>query len=109
MHSDHVQGHSPPHSEASHLSTEELETKLGIHDVRHYVDSRALRYLGHVFRMDADRTPSLMQRCWVVDGKQPAGRTKVLYDSAVQKLLDEVGLSLPARMPLTRASGPGIT
>ena len=35
-----------------------------------------------------------MQRCWVVDGKQPSGKTKVLYDSAVQKLLDEVGLSL---------------
>ncbi len=46
--------------------------------------------------MDADRTPSLLQRCWVVDGKQPSGKleTKVLYDSAVQKLLDEVGLSL---------------
>ena len=44
--------------------------------------------------MDADRTPSLLQRCWVVDGKQPSGKTKVLYDSAVQKLLDEMGLSL---------------
>jgi hypothetical protein len=55
-------------------------------------------YLGHVFRMDADRTPSLLQRCWVVDGRhwQPSGKIKVLYDSesAVQKLLDEVGLSL---------------
>ncbi len=32
----------------------------------------------------------------MVDGKQPSGKTKVLYDSAVQnlKLLDEVGLSL---------------
>ncbi len=46
--------------------------------------------------MDADRTPSLLQRCWVVDGKQPSGKIKVLYDSAVtvQKLLDEVGLGL---------------
>ena len=44
----------------------------------------------------ADRTPSLLQRCWVVDGtgKQPSGKIKVLYDSAVQKLPDEVGLSL---------------
>jgi hypothetical protein len=37
---------------------------------------------------------SLLQRCWVVDGKQPSGKTKALYDSAVQKLLDEVGFSL---------------
>ena len=58
------------------------------------VHSRALRYLGHVFRIDADRTPSLLQRCWVVDGKQPSDKTKDLNDSAVQKLLDEVGLSL---------------
>jgi hypothetical protein len=77
-----------------HISTEEVEAKLGIHDVRHYVHSRALRYLGHVFRMDADRTPSLLQHCWVVDGKQPSGKTKDLYDSAAQKLLGELGLSL---------------
>ena len=82
------------HTRKHHISTEELEAKLGIHDIRHYVHSRVLRYLGHVFRMDADRTPSLLQRCWVVDGKQPSGKIKVLYDSAVQKLLDEVGLSL---------------
>ncbi len=46
--------------------------------------------------MDADRTPSLLQRCRAVDGKQPSGKTKDLYDSAVQtrKLLDELGLSL---------------
>ena len=30
----------------------------------------------------------------MVDGKRPSGKIKVLYDSAVQKLLDEVGLSL---------------
>ena len=82
------------HTRKHRISTEELEAKLGIHDIRHYVHSRVLRYLGHVLRMDADRTPSLLQRCWVVDGKQPSGKIKVLYDSAVQKLLDEVGLSL---------------
>ena len=54
------------HTRKHHISTEELEAKLGIHDIRHYVHSRVLRYLGHVFRMDADRTPSLLQRCWVV-------------------------------------------
>jgi hypothetical protein len=53
------------HTRKHHISaaTEELEAKLGIHDIRHYVHSRALRYLGHVFRVDADRTPSPLQRC----------------------------------------------
>jgi hypothetical protein len=69
---------------------------VGIHDIKHYAHSRALRHLGHVFRIDADRTPgpSLLRRCWVVDGKQPSGKTEDLYDSAVQKLLGELGLSL---------------
>jgi hypothetical protein len=46
--------------------------------------------------MDADRTPSLLQRCWVVDGKQPSGKTKDLYDSALQnlKMLDQLRLGL---------------
>jgi hypothetical protein len=44
--------------------------------------------------MSTDRTPSLLQRCWVVDGEQPFGRIKDLYDSAVHKLLGELGLSL---------------
>ncbi len=51
------------HTRKHLISTEELEAKLGIHDIRHYVHSGVLRYLGHVFRMDADRTPSLLQRC----------------------------------------------
>ncbi len=38
---------------------------------RHPEGIRALGYLGHVLRMDADRTPPLLQRCWVVEGKQP--------------------------------------
>jgi hypothetical protein len=82
------------HTRKHRISTEVLEAKLGIHNIRHYFHSRALRYLGHVFRMDADRTPSLLQRCWVVEGKQPSGKIKDLYDSAVHKLLGELGLSL---------------
>ncbi len=36
MHSDHVQGHSH-HTRKHHISTKELEAKLGIHDIRNYV------------------------------------------------------------------------
>jgi hypothetical protein len=70
--------HTRKHHISESTEPEELEAKLGIHDIRHYVhhDSRVLGYLGHVFRMDADRAPSLLQRCWVVDGKQPSGKIK---------------------------------
>jgi hypothetical protein len=47
-----LEGHCH-HTRKHHISTEELEAKLGIHDIRHYVHSTVLRYLGHVFRMDA--------------------------------------------------------
>jgi hypothetical protein len=84
--------------------SEELEAKLGIHDIRHYVHSRVLRYLGHVFRMDADRTPSpsLLQRCWVVDGKQPSGKTKVLSIPLYRSCLTRWGSA--SLMPLKRAN-----
>ncbi len=40
---------------------------------------------------DADGTPSLLQRCWVVEGKRPSGKIKDLYDSAAHtKLLGEL-------------------
>ena len=50
------------HTRQHLISTKELEAKLGIHDIRHYAHSRVLRYLGLVFRMGADRAPSLLQR-----------------------------------------------
>ncbi len=91
-----VQGHSPPsHSEASHLDRGAGgEAGHPRHQALCSFEGAETPRAGHVSRMDADWTPSLLQRCWVVDGKQPSGKIKVLYDSAVQKLLDEVGLSL---------------
>jgi hypothetical protein len=93
------------HTRKHRISTNELEAKLGIHDIRHYAHSRVLRYLGHVFRMDADRTPSLLQRCWVVDGKQPrakplpvsvaAGCRRFLGEGELQSRRATVQLYLP--------------
>jgi hypothetical protein len=54
------------HTRKHHISTEELEAKLGIHDIRHYVHSRVLRFLGHVFRMDAAAETGLHLSCSAV-------------------------------------------
>jgi hypothetical protein len=54
------------HTRKHRISTEELEAKLpvvGIHDIRHYVHSRVLSYLGHVFRMDAVTQTGLHLSC----------------------------------------------
>ncbi len=62
MHSHHVHlGSLATTLRRKHrISTEELEAKLGIHDIRHwhYAHSRVLGYLGHVFRMDAGQVRS---------------------------------------------------
>jgi hypothetical protein len=99
VHSDHVQGHSPSHSEASHL---DRGTGGEAGHPRHqalcsFEGAEILRArLSYGRRPDSISSAKVLQ--WVVDGKQPSGKIKVLvyilYDSAVQKLLDEVGLSL---------------
>ncbi len=95
-----------------HISTEELEAKLGIHDIRHLVcsfegaDVHTEILRARLSYMDADRAQSLLQRYrpGVVarpDGKQASGKTKVLQVTIPlcqrlctgwQKLLDEVRL-----------------
>ena len=40
----------------------------------------------------------LLQRCWVVDGKQPYGKIKDLDDSTLHKLLGELGFSLLGKL-----------
>jgi hypothetical protein len=112
----HTQAEPPTRSRKQHISTEELEAKLGIHDIRHYAHARVLRYLGHVFRTyvwtcgpdsisqvrSGQVRPlhdSISQDCqcsavgwWMASSLQV--KPGSFYDSAVQKLLYEVGLSL---------------
>ncbi len=91
MHSDHVQGHSPSHSEASHL---DRGTGGEAGHPRHqalcsFQGAEILRA-----RLSYGRRPVSISSAALVDGKQPSGKTKDLFDSAVQKLLDKLGLSL---------------
>jgi hypothetical protein len=52
------------------FSTEELEAKLGIHDIRHYyVHSRVLRYLGHcTFSYGRGRRPDSISPAALLGG-----------------------------------------
>ena len=89
---DSSSGHSDPRphfadSETAHLDRNTApEAKLGILDVRHHLQPTVLRYAGHVLRMNVDRTPSLLRRCWAVDGRRPSGKIRGLCDSAMTKL-----------------------
>jgi hypothetical protein len=124
VHSDHFTCHHRD-TRKHHISMEELEAKLGIRDsdIRHYVHSRVLRYLGHVFRMDADRTPSPLQRCLPVvvarvvarDGRHcqalPWASLQVVVKSRSLTILLYRSCLARSRwgsaslMPLTRATG----
>ncbi len=92
MHSDHVQPWSLATTRVRkhRISTEELEAKLGIHDIRHYVHSRALRYLGHVFRIHGRRPwfrvfkPHLFKRVVTIPGRVLFGNWG--YDSVTNEI-----------------------
>jgi hypothetical protein len=114
MYSDHVQGHSesPPHSEASHASrsTEELQWRRSwASTISGIIDSSSESLCSFAPAEGAQaeilgaslsygRRPASISPAALLGGhggtnlKRPSG--KILYDSAVQKLLDELGLSL---------------
>ena len=57
---------SRKHTWAHHLSTAELERRLGVDSIDTYLHRRQLRWLGHVRRMDyAQRLPRRMLSSWV--------------------------------------------
>jgi hypothetical protein len=58
--------------------------------------------------MSPDRISSLMQHCWVKDGKQPSGGSKVRNDSSLEKLLGGLETTGSQLMLLTRAHGTGL-
>ena len=59
------------------------------------IRGRPLRYLGHVLRMDADRTQSLLQRRWVAECQWMAGTASLQVNPRA--------LTIPSLSPLYRS------
>lgn len=71
------------HTWDHHISTSELEQRLGLDTIEMYVARRQLRWLGHVSRMDFDcRLPRKMLSAWVPH-KRPRGAPKMTYERSI--------------------------
>ena len=67
------------HLQTSHLGGE-ARAQCSALCYRGLSEARALRWAGHVARIDPKPLLRLPQRCWVAGVKQPTGRIKGLYD-----------------------------
>ena len=72
-----------------HISTVELERRLGLDTIDTYISRRQLRWLGHVRRMDfSTRLPRRMLSCWVPHPR-PVGAPLMTYGRSAGKAMDE--------------------
>ena len=79
---------SRKHAWRHHISTADLEQRLGLATIDTYVSRRQLRWLGHVARMDYARLPRKMLSSWVA-APRPRGAPPMTYGRSVAKALAE--------------------
>ena len=80
---------SRKHTWDHHLSTAELERRLGLDSIDVYLARRQLRWLGHVRRMDYEqRLPRRMLSAWVARPR-PCGAPPMTYGRSIGRALDE--------------------
>ena len=78
---------SRKHTWQHHISTRELEQRLGIDAIDTYLKRRQLRWLGHVASMDhTERLPRRMLSSWVPQPR-PRGAPPMTYGRSINKAL----------------------
>ena len=70
-----------------HITTQELEQRMGLDSIDVCIARRQLRWLGHVSRMDFERLPRRMLSSWV-PAPRPRGAPKMTYGRTIYKALD---------------------
>ena len=79
---------SRKHTWAHHISTAELERRLGVDSIDTYLHRRQLRWLGHMRRMDyAQRLPRRLLSSWVAHPR-PRGAPPMTYGRSIEHALD---------------------
>ena len=74
-----------------HISTEDLEKKLGMQSIDVYVYRRQLAWLGHVSRMGFERIPRKLLSAWVNAPRAACG-VEMTYGRALGKAFRYAGL-----------------
>ena len=73
------------------ISNEKLREKLGLQSIDEIIDSRCLRWVGHVIRMNNDRLPKQILNAWVPVVRR-VGRPYKTYGQGLIELLRNRGL-----------------
>lgn len=73
----------------AHTTTADLLRLMDINHLRYYIDQRALRWLGHVQRMNPNRLPKRLLYSWIPDrSRTRGGQTKTLNRRFMHLLVD---------------------
>ena len=70
-----------------HITDAQLRERVGVKDLDHYYNTRLLRWVGHVARMNTNRLPRKLLTCWVRN-KRPVGAPQMTYGRTVNKALN---------------------
>ena len=68
-----------------------LFAKLHVHNMDHYLNTRYIRWAGHVARMSENRLPRRMLTAWV-DNPRPRGKSHYGYGHWLEKELNAAGI-----------------
>jgi len=71
----------------THTTSADLERRLGIHSLEHYLQVRLLRWVGHVVRMDYDRLPRKLLFGWV-QHRRRVGRPQLTFGHRIHRVID---------------------
>ncbi len=81
-----------------------LFAKLHVHNMDHYLNTRYIRWAGHVARMSENRLPRRMLTAWV-DNPRPRGKSHYGYGHWLEKELNAAGV-ITERCALARGNVP---
>ena len=68
------------------IRTTKLLKELGLQRVEHYLESRCLRWAGHVIRMDMDRLPRMFLTSWCPTSRV-RGRPRMSFGHTIKKFI----------------------
>ena len=74
------------HTRRHRIRTAKLLDELSLQPLEHYVESRCLRWAGHVVRMDMDRLPRMLLTSWCPTSRV-RGRPRMSFAHAIKKYL----------------------
>ena len=71
----------------THTSSVDLERRLGIHSLEHYLQVRCLRWVGHIVRMGYERLPRKLLFGWV-QHRRRRGRPLLTFAHRMHRVID---------------------